>query len=251
MHRFPIPVSPPPLRRRRGFAPGCAARNSDRARNPPPRPAYAALSVLPSTAWYFQTAVAPPRLLPSWTFLVRQNDPPAISNALASLRQIRCRVFGGRTGRPSGRQMPAAATSTRTPWLSLFLHAQHAPYHVGNPLPVLRLYCQLFLAACRDRVELRPAVVLRGPPLRRDPPLLQQPHQRRVHRSLVQLQHVPADLFDAPGNSKPMLPAQRMQRFQNHQIQRPLQHFRFLCIHARFVPLCIPKEATTSPLQCP
>ena len=36
--------------------------------------------------------------------------------------------------------------------------------------------------------------------------------------------------FDASGNSEPVQRSERMQRLQDHEIQRSLQHFRFLCV---------------------
>ena len=59
---------------------------------------------------------------------------------------------------------------------------------------------QLAPAGLRDRVELRLAIVLGDAPARRNPTLMLEPHQRRVHGALVELQQVVADLLDAAGD---------------------------------------------------
>src|SRR5712672_1421239 len=99
--------------------------------------------------------------------------------------------------------MPVPARSALSPWLFLLFQSQHTPHHARNPLPILGLHRKLLLAARRDRVKLRLAVVVGRSPLRSDPPLLLQPQQRRVHRTLVQLQHIAADLLDPPRNPNP------------------------------------------------
>src|SRR6516225_5054113 len=105
---------------------------------------------------------------------------------------------------------------------------QHPANHVGNPLPLLCFHLQMFLPALGDRIKLRLAVVLRSSPLGRNPCLLLQPQQRGVHRHLIQLKNVAAHLLDAPRNAEAVQRPQRVQRLQNHQVQRSLQHFRFL-----------------------
>jgi hypothetical protein len=63
------------------------------------------------------------------------------------------------------------------------------------------------------------------------------------------LQNLLAHLFDPAGDSIPMLRPERVENFQDHQIQRSLEDFRFLrlCVlffgHAR--------EDTLLPLACP
>src|SRR5437016_1855498 len=233
------------------FVPGCAARTVGRAPDPLPIPESAIPSGLPATAWHSRTDVAPPRRRPPAAFPGPQNDPPAIANAPAPLRRSRCPVFAGRRVRSPSPQTPVAGTCARCPWLPLPFQSQHTPDHARNPLPILSFHGKLLLASPGNGVKLGLAVIVGRSPLRRDPALLQQPQQRRVHRTLVQLQHIAANLLDPPSNPETMLRPQRLQRLQNHQVERPLQYFRRLCFSHAVLPLHAPKEATISPLQCP
>src|SRR5260370_28806203 len=82
-----------------------------------------------------------------------------------------------------------------------------------------------------------------------DPALLLKPQQRGVHGAFVQLQHLFADLLDAPRNPKSVLWAESVESLQNHQIERALQDFGFVSGHGYSLGHC--KEANISPLQCP
>src|SRR5215470_5716126 len=123
-------------------------------------------------------------------------------------------------------QFPAVILVSRSP-SSFRFQLQHPANHVGNPLPVLCFHLQLFLPALGDRIKLRFAVVLRSSPLGPNPSLLLQPQQRGVHCALIQLKNVAAHLLDAPRHAETVQRPQRVQRLQNHQVQRSLQHFRF------------------------
>jgi hypothetical protein len=69
-------------------------------------------------------------------------------------------------------------------------------------LPAFALLGQLTPAGRRQTIEARPAVVLRGSPLRSNPALILQPVQGRVERPLIGLEHVARQelqsLRDAP-----------------------------------------------------
>src|SRR5580704_16718131 len=123
-----------------GFVRGCVGRSVRRGRDPLRMSAYAILSGLPATWWYFRTDVAPPPQRPPATFLAPQNDPPAIANALEPLRQSRCPVFETRKLRPLWPQRRVGPESARRPWLALLFQPQDTPYHARNPLPILGLH---------------------------------------------------------------------------------------------------------------
>src|SRR2546429_501495 len=147
-------------------------------------------SGLPAKLSYSRTDVAPPRRPPPATFLASQSDPPATADALSPLRQSRCLAFAHRRVRVTSPQTPVAWKSARCPWLPLSFQSQQAPHHPGDPLPILGLHGKLLLASRGDRVKLGLAIIVGDSPLRGDPPLLHQPQQRRIHRALVQLQHI-------------------------------------------------------------
>src|SRR5271167_1852368 len=232
------------------FVSGCAARSAGRALDPPLTQVSAIPSALPATASYFRADVAPLPRRPPATFLARQNGRPATANAPAPLGRSRCPVFEARKVLAPSPQTRVAGKSAHYPWLSFPFQSQDTSYHARNPLPILGLHGKPLLAPRRDRVKFGLAVVPGRPPLRSDPPLLQHAQQRRIHRTFVQTQYVAADLLDSPSNPEPVLRPQRMKRLQNHQVQRPLQHFRLLCVRHGVLPLHSPKEATISPLQC-
>src|SRR5260370_968956 len=161
----------------RGFVRGCAAHIAGRARDPLGIPAYAILSGLRATAWYFQTDAVPRPWPPPGSFLARRSVPPTIANAPVPRRQNRFPDFEARKVPPPSPLTLVAWKSARSPWLSLPFQSQHTPHHPGNPLPIFSFYRKLLLAPCGYRVKLGLAVVLRRSPLRSDPPLLQQTQQ--------------------------------------------------------------------------
>src|SRR3712207_4981047 len=67
--------------------------------------------------------------------------------------------------------------------------------------PRLRLQLELRAPARGERVELRAPVVLRLPPLGRDPPALLEAVQRGVEGTLAHLQHVARGLLDPVGDA--------------------------------------------------
>src|SRR5207245_3539397 len=74
----------------------------------------------------------------------------------------------------------------------------------------------------RQPVELRSPVVLRDSRFDRNPSSLDQPVQRRIQRSLLDLQHIVGVELDCLCNGVPVRRPQQ-QRTQNQQVQGPLQ----------------------------
>ena len=103
---------------------------------------------------------------------------------------------------------------------------QEARHHAGDALPVLRRRRQLPAAGPRDRVELRPSVVLGAAPRRRNPAAMLEAQERGVDGSLVQLQRVVADLLDAARDAVAVQGAHALERLQDHQIERALKDIR-------------------------
>ena len=71
-------------------------------------------------------------------------------------------------------------------------------------VPLTRLDCKLPPALSRQLVELSPAIVLRGAVFERNPSPLNEPVERRVQRSLFDLQHIVGVEFDRFGDGVPM-----------------------------------------------
>src|SRR3989442_15323609 len=78
---------------------------------------------------------------------------------------------------------------------------QHSSDDAGEALPILGLMGELFPAGFGERIELRPAVVLRDPPFRADPPLLCEAQERCIDRAFIELQQFFADLFNPAGDA--------------------------------------------------
>src|SRR6476661_5185122 len=109
---------------------------------------------------------------------------------------------------------------------------QYASNHSADALPVLGLRCQPLSPCPRDGIKLGFAIVIRCPPSAGNPPSLHQPHQRRINRSLIDLQSLFADLLDSSRDSVAVQWPHRGQRLQHHQIQCPLQNLRSPLRHA-------------------
>ena len=60
-----------------------------------------------------------------------------------------------------------------------------------------------------------------------------QLEQQGIERALIHSQKVAADLLDAPGDPVAVLRSKDVQRLQDHQRKRPLQHIR-LFLHREF-----------------
>jgi hypothetical protein len=94
--------------------------------------------------------------------------------------------------------------------------------------------CTLFLgelppARGRQRIEARLAIGVCRPPGAPDKAALLQSHQCRVERAHVELQHACRDLLQPCRDGVTMESAERLERLEHHQIERPLQDFR-LCV---------------------
>src|SRR5437016_7625958 len=79
---------------------------------------------------------------------------------------------------------------------------QHEPYRGREPLPIGLLLLQIFAPCRSQRIELRPAIVVRLTPLRPNPSALLEAMEGRIKRSLIHLEHflrhLPDALRDAP-----------------------------------------------------
>jgi hypothetical protein len=78
-----------------------------------------------------------------------------------------------------------------------------------------------------------------------NPALLLQSQQRRVHGAFIQLEHIATHLLEAPRDAEAVQRSHRVQRLQDHEVQRPLQYFRCFPVHER---LDSPLSAVTAPL---
>jgi hypothetical protein len=97
--------------------------------------------------------------------------------------------------------------------------------------PSLGFRFQLLQSRFRQPVIFRPAVILRLSPKRCNPPLFFHAVQGRKQRSRLHHESPARNLLDPPRNPQPMhLP--RAQRFQNQQIQSPLQKARLFRAHS-------------------
>src|SRR5262245_38790608 len=94
----------------------------------------------------------------------------------------------------------------------------------GGAVPARCFARKLLSTSPGDRVILRAAVVLRRPPLGRNPPFLLESQQRGIQGALVQTERVAADLFDAPRDAPAVQRPHGIERFQDHQCQRAVEN---------------------------
>src|SRR6476661_4071260 len=99
---------------------------------------------------------------------------------------------------------------------------QDPAHGLGVLAPDLGLAVELFLPGLGEPVELGAAVVLRDAPFGLDGPLVLEPVERRIERSLVDLEQIAGHLLDALGHAPPMLGPQA-QSLQDQQIESALQ----------------------------
>src|SRR6267378_3236457 len=110
-------------------------------------------------------------------------------------------------------------------WFTLPLRWSQNPRDRSRQLvPFAGLHRQLPPSFGRQPVELCSPIVLRHALFRRNPSALDQPVQRRIQRSLLDLQHIIRIELNSLGNGMPMRRPQS-QRPQNQQVERSLQQF--------------------------
>src|SRR2546430_17527272 len=78
------------------------------------------------------------------------------------------------------------------------------PISRGEPLPVGLFSLQIFAPRRRQRIKLRPAIVVRLAPLGLDPSALLEAMEGGIQRSLIHLEHFLRHLVDALGDAPPV-----------------------------------------------
>src|SRR5712692_2761938 len=109
--------------------------------------------------------------------------------------------------------------------------SQHSANHSRDALPVPCFGGELLPPGPCDRIKFCLAIVFRSSPSGTDPALLQQPDQRSINSSLIELQHFFADLLDPPGDPVAVQRPHHLKSFEDHQIKRALQNFRLALGH--------------------
>ncbi len=99
---------------------------------------------------------------------------------------------------------------------------EHALDDRRDARPAFGFSRELTCPARRQAVELGAPVVLGRAPLRANPPLLLELHERGVERALIEPQRVAAHLLDAPRDAVAVLRPERVERLQNHEGERAL-----------------------------
>src|SRR5580765_1587409 len=120
--------------------------------------------------------------------------------------------------------------------------SQHQPNRRRESLPLRRLRLERRAAGLRQLVELRVSPRIRLTPLRRDEPLLLEAMQRRIQRTLRDLQDILRHLLDALRDRPAML---RLggQGLENQEVQCPLDEVGRLAHDYG----SIPRSSTTIP----
>src|SRR5690348_10099508 len=95
---------------------------------------------------------------------------------------------------------------------------------------------EMLAASSGQRIKLRLAVVIGGPPFGRNPAALLEADERRVNGSLVEQDLIAADLLDAAGNAVAVLRAHNSQRLQDHDVKGSLQEVEFILGHGHSMP---------------
>src|SRR5207249_2057211 len=108
---------------------------------------------------------------------------------------------------------------------------QHPTHHAGDALPIFRFVTELFAASLSDRIKLRLAIVLRRAPGSQYPASLERPNEGSVNRSLIELQHFLADLFNAAGDSVAVQRSNSSEGLEHHQIEGALQNLGSIFRH--------------------
>src|SRR5262249_58704762 len=115
---------------------------------------------------------------------------------------------------------------------------------VGGARPILGFGGELLPAGAGDRVVAGAAVVLRCAPLRSDPSHLLELEQRRIERSLIQLELVAADLLDPPRDPVAVQRPEAIERLEDHQRQRAVEDIGSLARPPLALLLLLPDSAS-------
>ena len=107
-------------------------------------------------------------------------------------------------------------------------------------------FLHLPLAGLGKLVKLCFAIIFRNAPSGPDKPLLLESEQSRIEGAVIQLQNIPARLFDAARESVTMQRTKRFQRAQHHERQRPLPHIGLIA-HDVFPLLVLPPNMSSIP----
>src|SRR5262245_14756518 len=189
-------------------------------------------------AWSRPTASFADRgSIPESASVLRNAAPPRGAPARASDRGARslrraCRGANrlrGRTRRRGAaiRTAPGHATAARRtvrPAASSIRQPQQPAHHAGDPFPVLRLLGELLPPGAGDGVVLGFPVVVGSAPARRNPSALLEAEERGIDRALIELEHVLADLLDAPGDPVTMKRSHCLERLEHHEVQSALEN---------------------------
>jgi hypothetical protein len=136
------------------------------------------------------------------------DDEKAITNAVAGLgaggSRIASNITLSASPSPSGRRENARDSG-------------------GEGVPLVLLLPEPRPTESREAVELRPPVVLGRAPLRADPPAVLETVERRVQRTLVDLEDVRRALLDAHGDAPTVHGLVDLEDLEDEQVQRALE----------------------------
>src|SRR5262245_22751777 len=159
-----------------------------------PTAGFADRGSIPESASVLRNA-APPRGVPARaSYRGARSLPRACRGANRSRSRTRRRGAAIRTA-------PGHATAARRtvrPGASPIRQPQQPAHHAGDSFPVLRLVGGLLPAGAGNGVVLCLSVGVGLAPGRRNPTALLEAEQRGIDRALIELEHVLADLLDAP-----------------------------------------------------
>src|ERR1700722_13640441 len=126
-------------------------------------------------------------------------------------------VCGRRASATAKAEYKTKVRSSRSGLLELY----YAGDGCGQAVPVSRLFLKLLPPQPGQRIKLGATIIFTRLPLSRDPTLLFQFVQRRVERSVTDLQHIAGDLLQTLADG-PAIEGLQRQYFQDQHIQGPL-----------------------------
>src|SRR5262245_9748476 len=100
---------------------------------------------------------------------------------------------------------------------SLFRGPQKAFHERDGPRPAFRFALDLAAAGSSELVKFRSPVAVGNAPARLDPSPLLEAQQRRVERSLVEVESLAGDLLNLLGEPETMLRAHGFERAKDHE----------------------------------